>query len=162
MPQAALRHEPVGRAVAPVVLVVEDDALIRLCVADHLREIGYSVIEASNGDEALAVFASGLPIAVAFSDVQMPGATDGVQLALQLRQRHPETRVMLTSACLPEGTAREALDGVPFIPKPYRPEEIAECIGAELKKGGADGTEGENPAAALVVPMRVVSHRVRR
>jgi len=56
----------------PVVLVVEDDVLVRLTIADYLRDARYAVIEAANAVEALEVFASGVPVDVVFTDVQMP------------------------------------------------------------------------------------------
>jgi two-component system, response regulator PdtaR len=134
MGKAALRHEPAAERGSRVVLVVENNALIRLSVADHLRDVGYSVLEASNGDEALAVLASPLPVEVVFTDVQMPGSIDGNELAHWTRENHPETRVILTSA-QPKAFSREPLDDVPFIPKPYQPEEVAERVRAELEKG---------------------------
>jgi CheY-like chemotaxis protein len=138
MPQVAIRQEPAAQGEPCAVLVVEDDALIRLCVAECLRDLGYAVIEASNGDEALGVLASALPVAVVFSDVDMSGSTNGLQLALGLRRCHPETRVILTSAGLLDEPLRDALGGVPFISKPYQPEEVAKIIWAELEKCAPD------------------------
>jgi CheY-like chemotaxis protein len=60
------------------VLVVEDEILVRLTIADHLRGAGYEVVEAANATEAIAVFASGELVDVVFTDVQMPGAWTGL------------------------------------------------------------------------------------
>jgi CheY-like chemotaxis protein len=65
----------------PTVLVVEDDGLVRIDAADTLREAGFDVIEAEGADEALKVMASRGDIAVLFTDINMPGRMDGVELA---------------------------------------------------------------------------------
>ena len=62
----------------PAVLVVEDEVLIRSAVAEYLRIAGNLVVEAANAAEAIAVFAAGVPIDVVFSDIHMPGTTDGL------------------------------------------------------------------------------------
>ncbi len=66
---------------AATLLLVEDEVLIRLTVADYLRDCGYHVIEASNAQEALSVLTSDIDIDIVFSDVQMPGTIDGFGLA---------------------------------------------------------------------------------
>ena len=70
---------PYQRSAGPsaTILVVEDEILIRMDLADYLRECGYHVIEASNADEAMAVLQSGREVGVALADVQMPGSMDG-------------------------------------------------------------------------------------
>jgi CheY-like chemotaxis protein len=125
-----------GGSDTPVILVAEDDALIRLCVAEHLRENGYEVVEACSGDEALAVFAASKAVDVVFSDVRMPGATDGAKLAHWVRENRPGTHVILASGYFPKA-ADEAGKDVVFIPKPYEPETVVRAIRAELKKGAA-------------------------
>jgi CheY-like chemotaxis protein len=88
-----------------VVLVVEDQILVRMTVADYLRECGFSVIEAAHAGEALTLFRAGITIDVVFSDVQMPGDMDGIGLARWLRNNRPEVQVILTSGV---GQAGEA------------------------------------------------------
>jgi CheY-like chemotaxis protein len=63
------------------VLLVEDEVLIRLMLAEELRSHGVQVLEASNAEEALTVLESSLPVHVLFTDIRMPGAMDGVALA---------------------------------------------------------------------------------
>lgn len=116
--------KPTDEPPPPVVLVVEDDALIRLCIAEHLREAGYSVMEAMNGDEALSILAS-VPVDVLFSDIRMPGSIDGAALARWTRAYHPRTHVILTSAWFAREPASEGLDEVMFVPKPYQPALVA-------------------------------------
>lgn len=78
---AAAANNPGISLHKPTVLVVEDDVLIRLSVADALRSAGLDVIEAATGDEALTVLASSATVDLVFTDIQMPGSTDGLELA---------------------------------------------------------------------------------
>ncbi len=71
---------------APVVLVVENDVLLRLVTAGSLREAGFEVLEAANSAEAMLVLAS-MPVDALFSDIDMPGKMDGLALAQWMRQR---------------------------------------------------------------------------
>lgn len=110
-----------------IVLVVEDEVLVRSIAAEFLRDAGYSVIEAENADAAVAAFESGAPIDAVFSDIQMPGAMDGMMLAAWVRERHV-TPVLLTSggrdlSRIPSHFGRDA-----FLPKPYALAEIVRCL----------------------------------
>jgi CheY-like chemotaxis protein len=113
-----------------VILVVEDDILVRVTVADYLRDAGYKVIEAANAAEALQIFASGEPVDVIFTDIQMPGAMDGLMLARWVRDHHPETEVLVTSGKGGDGVSSELIAGDAFFPKPYRLDAVAARIRA--------------------------------
>ena len=112
----------------PVILVVEDDVLVRFAIADYLRNACYAVIEAENAAEALEVFASCERVDVVFTDVQMPGAMDGLMLVLWVYEHHPDIQVLVTSgkgdAALSSGLIA---DGA-FFAKPYRLEAVAARI----------------------------------
>jgi DNA-binding NtrC family response regulator len=105
----------------PVVLVVEDDVMVRMAISDHLRIRGYLVLEASSADEARALFDVGWPIDVVFSDVKMPEARNGIELALWIELNHPDVPVVLASAF--EGSVRAAALACgnvrAFLSKPY-------------------------------------------
>jgi CheY-like chemotaxis protein len=106
------------------ILVVEDEVLVRMTLADQLRDAGYSVIEAANGHEAAEVLGSS-PVGFVVSDVRMPGAMDGVGLARLIRSQYPAIKIILTSAHLSEaGWAQH--DG--FFHKPYDVAEIVRHI----------------------------------
>ena len=105
-----------ARAASALVLVVEDEVLIRMLLSDELRQAGFAVIEAANGDEALEVLAAQVAPDVMITDVRMPGGIDGLGLAAQARRAHPRLRVIVTSGHCPLGAA-EIADA--FIPKPY-------------------------------------------
>jgi CheY-like chemotaxis protein len=114
----------------PVVLVVEDEVLIRSAVAEYLRMSGNSVVEATNAAEAIALFAARVVVDVVFSDIQMPGPMDGLGLARWVRQHHPDIHVMLTSGNADANRAAGAAKA--FFPKPYRSAEVAARIRSVL------------------------------
>jgi two-component system, response regulator PdtaR len=113
------------------VLVVEDEILIRSAAAEFLRGAGYKVIEAATAVEAVAVFASRVQIDLVFSDINMPGSTDGVGLARWVTDHHPGVHVILTSAISHARRAGE-VRAAGFLPKPYRLAEVARRIGSLL------------------------------
>jgi CheY-like chemotaxis protein len=103
-----------------VVLVVEDEPLVRMTAADELDEAGFLVLEAKNADEAIAVLeAHSDEVQVLFTDVDMPGSMNGMDLAEQVYQRWPHVLLLISS-----GYARPHPDEIPdhghFLPKPYR------------------------------------------
>jgi CheY-like chemotaxis protein len=108
----------------PVVLVVEDDCMLRLDAADMIKAAGFEVIEAANADEAIAILESRNDIAVIFTDIQMPGSMDGLRLARAVRGRWPPIKIITTSGQriieeldLPEGGR--------FLPKPYNRTQVS-------------------------------------
>lgn len=118
----------------PVVLIVEDEPLLRDTTAEYLRLSGYAVIEVADAAQAVAVFASGKPVDVVFSDVRLPGAMDGLKLARWVHRHHRDIPVMLTSG---HGDAtRTAVRAAEcFAPKPYRQREVAHRIRLLLEEG---------------------------
>ena len=99
------------------ILVVEDETLIRLMVADALRAAGFEVIEAANADEALAMLESQPPIDLVFADVRMPGTMDGVGLMKLLRETRPNLKLAVASGCSPDWPSPNLVDD--FVGKPY-------------------------------------------
>lgn len=86
---------------APVtVLVVEDEVLIRLCLVADLEDAGFGVYEAASADEALRLLSAHPEIDALFTDIDMPGSMDGLNLARLVRQSHPEISILLTSGYL--------------------------------------------------------------
>jgi CheY-like chemotaxis protein len=80
------------------ILIVEDEVLIRLDLADELRAAGYRVIEAINADEALAVLRGVAKVDLVLTDVRMPGSIDGHALALTIRSELPNIKIVIASA----------------------------------------------------------------
>ncbi|PJI42310.1 response regulator [Ferrovibrio sp.] len=114
----------------PVVLVVEDEVLVRMVVAEYLRDCGFMVIEAGSAREALALFKVDIEVDIVFSDIQMPGEMDGFGLAQWVRQNRPDVQVILTSGAASNAAQKAAdlcHDG-PLLPKPYDSEEVERRI----------------------------------
>jgi CheY-like chemotaxis protein len=107
---------------APVVLIVEDEFLIRMMAADAFADAGFLVFEAEHADHALLVIADAARVHVLFTDVNMPGSMDGIDLAEHLKAATPELHVIVTSA-MPVTRPIDHLMGA-FVPKPYRPEAV--------------------------------------
>jgi CheY-like chemotaxis protein len=112
-----------------IVLVVEDEILIRHPIVDHLRDCGWRVLEAATADEAKALVLSGAPIDVVFSDVQMPGALDGIGLAHWIHANHSEIKVLLTSGvAATHAIPTEVCAQKSIFRKPYDCEAVASRI----------------------------------
>ena len=88
-----------GRDVSqrPVVLVVEDESLIRSRAMDMVEEAGFEAIEASDADEAIRILESRNDICAVFTDINMPGSMDGLRLARVVRNRWPPVALIVTS-----------------------------------------------------------------
>ena len=84
--------------IVPVILVVEDEALVRLSAVGMLEDAGFRMIEAVNSDEALELLAADSDVQLLFTDVKMPGAIDGLALARQVHDRWPHIGIMVASA----------------------------------------------------------------
>lgn len=100
------------------VLIIEDEPIIRMTVADDFSSAGFEVLEASNADEALAILETQRPITAIFSDIDMPGSMDGLELARLVRDRWPPVHIILTSGHK-KPQAEHLPDRVRFLPKPY-------------------------------------------
>ena len=82
----------------PVILVVEDEALVRLAAVGMLEDAGFRMIETVNADEALELLAADSDIQLLFTDINMPGTINGLALARQVHDRWPHIGIMVASA----------------------------------------------------------------
>lgn len=119
------------------ILVVEDEVLIRLDIADRLRAAGYTVVEAATGDEALVVMKTVSTVALIISDVRMPGSTDGVGLAALVKQQTPHVKIVLISGHLPLSTMATVADVA--LSKPLNPTLLMQHVEALVGKNPTDG-----------------------
>lgn len=110
-----------------VVLVVEDEPLVRLNIADELTERGFVVLEAGSADEAIDLLHAHPEIQVMFTDVDMPGSMDGMKLAAAVRDRWPPVKIIITSGKRRPDDTVMPLGGV-FMPKPYMSTEVQNAI----------------------------------
>jgi CheY-like chemotaxis protein len=141
-PRTGSSEEPVE-----TILVVEDDVLIRLAVAEYLRDCGYRVFEATSMAEAKKVLNADAPVDLVFSDVNLRGKQNGFMLATWIREHYPDTQVLLTSGIVnATEKASDLCDHAP-IPKPYTHEVVLQRIQALLAKPRKPKRSGEVPAA---------------
>jgi DNA-binding NtrC family response regulator len=113
----------------PAVLLVEDDFLLRINTADILQEAGFEVVEASDAANALALLQEIPCFQLICTDVQMPGELDGIDLALRVRERHPEMRVIIMSS---QSRHSDRLPSVPFLSKPFLASRLVDLARREL------------------------------
>jgi CheY-like chemotaxis protein len=100
------------------VLVVEDEALVRMDIVSHLEDAGFLVLEAANADQAIAMLDASPDIRLLFTDIDMPGTMDGLKLAAAVRDRWPPVKIIVTSGNrLLDDT--DLPDGSVFFSKPY-------------------------------------------
>src|ERR1700722_9107569 len=112
---------------SPVILIVEDEFLLRMDSAEVIENAGFEVVEASNADEAIAVLTARPDIHVVFTDIQMPGLMDGLKLARFVRDRWPPIKIVATSGRVMVGDD-DLPDGSVFLPKPYRGAEVVATL----------------------------------
>jgi len=114
------------------ILVVEDEMLIRLDVADTFREHGFEVLEAHDGSQALAILQSDPAVAAVFTDVSLPGQPDGFAIARWVRQHRAGVPVVLTSGEVTEAHAASIGRDEPFFAKPCDYSAVATYIRQHL------------------------------
>jgi PAS domain S-box-containing protein len=110
-----------------LVLLVEDEPNVRRVVRQQLIDLGYPVIEAENGDQALEMIGQIPDIALVVSDVVMPGSLNGRQLAEQVRRHDPHMRIVLMSGYTDEGN-EEGHSDLPVLAKPFVRQDLARAL----------------------------------
>ena len=111
------------------ILVLEADIILRTEIAEYLRNCGYHVVEAINGDEALLLLEETSGIDIVLAALDTPGATDGFEVARRVRANCPSTHVILAGT--PERAvkrASELCEHGPMLLKPYDPQLLHEHI----------------------------------
>src|SRR5712672_1378745 len=109
--------------VPAVVLVVEDEMLLRLRAVDMVEDAGYTSVEAVDADQAVAILESRSDIALLFTDIQMPGAMDGLALAHSVHERWPPIKIILVSGQLQLSSSDIPPDSR-FFGKPLKASEM--------------------------------------
>lgn len=127
----------------PVILLVEDDVLVRLSTAELLRDEGYVVLEAVDGREALALIETGHPMDLVITDIRMPGGIDGMRLSLEVKAMRANLPVMLFSSHLPQGAPHS---GDAFLQKPYEPVELFQLVNKMV--GAKWDSQSNSPTAS--------------
>ena len=126
------------------ILVVEDDVLIRMPIAQYLRDCGYRVIEAVNADEAITVLLHrDTVVEIVFSDIEMPGAMDGFGLAKWIREHRPATEIVLAGTVPRSVDAAKELCEAGPLPKPYEAQAVHDHIRRLLSVRRGAGKAGK-------------------
>ena len=110
-----------------VVLIVEDEALVRMTAVDLIEEAGFEILEATNADEAILLLEARPDITVVFTDIEMPGSMNGLRLAEAVRGRWPPIKIIATSGhyVVRDG---DLPSGGLFLAKPYSPNQISSAL----------------------------------
>lgn len=105
-------------------LIVEDEYLIRLTLAEALTDEGFVVFEAESGDQALAILEGHRDVGLLLTDIQLPGKLDGVELARAARRREPSLPVIYMTGRPDSGAGAPSTERDAFIAKPYLPSQV--------------------------------------
>ncbi len=117
------------------ILIVENEAIVRMELAAQLTELGLKVLVAGDADEAIDLLDAHAEIELLLTDVTMPGSMDGVRLAHHVRKRWPPIKILVTSGR--PGTSLGDLPlGSAFVPKPYAPEMLRDALRPLLNGNG--------------------------
>jgi len=117
-----------GHPTITTLLIVEDEILVRLAVADYLRDCGHRILEASSAEEAQAILRSGEPVEILFSDINLGAGLSGFDLARWVREEYPSVRILLASGVAwLAGEAENLCDG-PVLVKPYSFDSLGEHV----------------------------------
>ena len=139
---AAVGVSPEARGQGEIILVVEDSEDVRTLARDHLIELGYQIVTAVDGDDALNTLERmSFKIDLLFTDLIMPGSINGLALADEVRRRAPAVPVLLTTG-YNEELAREGgpgASGADVLGKPYRRAELADRIRAAIDAPATGG-----------------------
>ncbi|MFX0541512.1 response regulator [Roseovarius sp. S4756] len=111
----------------PAVLVVEDEPLIRMEAIDMIEDAGFRTYGAKSADAALLALEREEDIGILFTDVDMPGSMDGLELADHVRKHWPEIDIIIASGIV-DVDRTELPDGAAFFPKPYPTSKIIEAL----------------------------------
>jgi CheY-like chemotaxis protein len=116
-----------GTPKKPVVLVVEDEPLIRLMAMDLIEDGGFDVVPVADAGEAVRILEKRLDIRIVFTDIDMPGGMDGIRLAALIRERWPPIEIVVTSSHMHITQEQMPPRGV-FLSKPYDGGELVTLL----------------------------------
>jgi CheY-like chemotaxis protein len=110
-----------------VVLVVEDEPVVRMVAAATIQDAGFDTVEVADADSAIAILEDRIDIRIVFADTHLPGSMDGLQLARAIRDRWPPIELIVTS-----GLMKVQLQDLPergvFLAKPYSLEALTAAV----------------------------------
>jgi two-component system, response regulator PdtaR len=136
---------------AVVVLLAEDETLVRMFAADALQDAGYHVVESRDGLEALAILQLRPEIRALITDLVMPNL-DGLSLIKTVRDTKPAVTIVVTTGALPERVEQEFPPDVALLRKPYTANKLVETLEAALQRLSAA------PVAVRSIPTMQPGH----
>jgi two-component system, response regulator PdtaR len=113
--------------IKPVILVVEDETLIRMDIVEQIEDAGFEVLQATNADEAITILETDLRVTIVFTDVDMPGSMDGIRLAQAVRGRWPPIKIIVTSGHF-KVRDEDLPEGGMFFGKPYNAADVIRSL----------------------------------
>ena len=116
------------------ILVVEDEILIRMAIADSIADAGFTVYEAANADQAIRLLETHPDVRALFTDIDMPGSMDGLKLAAAVRDRWPPVKIVITSGHVKIKPEDLPVDGH-FFAKPYDASKVVSTLRAMVDAG---------------------------
>jgi len=120
-------------SVTLAVLVVEDEAIIRMLLVEELKDTGLVVVEADGADGAMAILGDGAAIGLVVTDVRMPGSTDGLGLAAWMREHAPGVPIVITSGFSTPPDCQAINPAIiRVVSKPYKPRDVVNLLAALL------------------------------
>jgi len=131
----------------PTIIVVDDEALIREAVTDHLRNCGFHVLEAGDAEEAIEIMEASVEIDIVFSDIRMPGM-GGVALAKWVLKNRPGIPLFLASGNMGRAYAAHELFGARFFQKSYALSMITETFHAAVQARRRSQRRDSDPASS--------------
>jgi CheY-like chemotaxis protein len=117
-----------------IVLIVEDEPLLRMAAVDMVEQAGFIAVEAADATQAVEILERRTDIRLVFTDIDMPRGIDGMRLAALIRDRWPPIEIIMTSGHVERGDVVMPARGV-FFPKPYKENEVV----AAMCRLAADG-----------------------
>jgi len=115
-----------------VVLLVDDEPVLRMVARQGLEDAGFEVIEADDAKAALEILDAGAAVTVLFTDVNMPGPLDGLDLAECVHERWPAIQLVITSG---RGLTTPLPDDGRFMAKPYSIDQLIRAVDEAAKRG---------------------------
>jgi|HubBroStandDraft_1064217.scaffolds.fasta_scaffold23621_4 DNA-binding NtrC family response regulator len=141
----------------PTVLVVDDEAMLRSIFADLLAHEGYGCVTAANAIDALQIIEANLiELDLLITDIRMPGALNGLDLANKVRELQPRTSILLISGFADDPLTKSAAErGYRILAKPFRHAHLAVAIKEELAKKDGDAKSARSTrTSAAIIPLK--------
>ena len=140
----------------PTILVVDDEAMLRSIFADLLAHEGYGCITAANAIDALQIIEANLvELDLLVTDIRMPGALNGLDLANKVRELQPRTSILLISGFADDPLTKSAEErGYRILAKPFRHAHFAAAIKEELTKKRREDERAQGRRSADIIPLK--------